>query len=217
MLKDTHNREEIKMPSEEFVFKKIYERIDNPEKLPWAHTEPTPFLDAIVKSRSTPGTVLDIGCGSGVDSVYLAEQGWDVTAMDFALDALDMTRARAEHAGVTMNYLQADAVTHNLPKKFDIVVDAGVLHNMKRARHEAYKQQLMNWLSDDGDLVLVHFEKRHTTDWRPIGPRRVSRENIKKFFAPEMIEKDFHQHISTGLPFFIGPTLAMATYWFKRA
>ncbi len=204
-------------PSEEFVFNKLYERIDQPEKLPWAHDDPTAFLRDITAARATPGKVLDIGCGAGVDSVFLASQGWTVTAMDFAQKALDMTKARADAAGVDVTCLQADAVTYDLPETFDIVIDAGVLHNMKKARHAAYRRQLLKWLAPDGDFVLVHFEKRHAFEWRPIGPRRVSREDINTYFAPELKEVDYHQHIATGLPIFIGPTLAMSTYWFQRA
>ena len=172
-------------PSEETIFKKIYERVEDPDRLPWAHAEPTSFLSDIVTSRE-PGKAVDIGCGSGVDSVYLAENGWQVTAMDFTAEALEMTRNRAKEAGVELTLIQGDAVTHDLGATFDLVIDAGVLHNMKKHRHQDYRHQLLKWLKPDGEFVLVHFEKRHAFDWRPIGPRRVARQDIQAFFAPEL-------------------------------
>jgi len=38
-----------------------------------------------------------------------------------------------------------------------------------------------------------------------------------KQIAPELTEKNYHQKISTGLPIIIGPSLALSTYWFRRA
>lgn len=46
-----------------------------------------------------PGRALDTGCGHGAEAVWLAEQGWQVTAIDFSATALDFGRARARGAG----------------------------------------------------------------------------------------------------------------------
>lgn len=50
--------------------------------------------------RLTPGRALDIGCGEGGDAIWLAQQGWDVTAVDFAEAALARTAEHAREAGV---------------------------------------------------------------------------------------------------------------------
>jgi 2-polyprenyl-3-methyl-5-hydroxy-6-metoxy-1,4-benzoquinol methylase len=47
-----------------------------------------------------PGRALDIGCGEGGDAIWLASQGWSVTAVDFADAALARTTRHAEEAGV---------------------------------------------------------------------------------------------------------------------
>ena len=47
-----------------------------------------------------PGRALDIGCGEGGDAIWLASQGWEVTAVDFADAALARTTKHAEEAGV---------------------------------------------------------------------------------------------------------------------
>ena len=43
----------------------------------------------------TPGTALDVGCGTGGDAIWLAEQGWQVTAVDLSRTALDRAAAAA--------------------------------------------------------------------------------------------------------------------------
>lgn len=200
---------------EEERFKQIYQNAKTSGKLPWEHKEPTDFLDKISQSIQ-PAKALDLGCGSGIDSVYLAKQGWDVSSIDFIADAVNMTKDRAKEAGVSINVQQADVKTWQPETTFDLIVDAGLMHNMKPSGHSEYRKRLMEWLNPGGHLVLVHFEKQHALDWRPIGPRRWSRGRINRFFAPELCEEAFDRQVATGLPIIIGPTLSKATYWFKR-
>ncbi len=209
--------QEMRTSQEIKRFKDIYSKAGESGRLPWNHTQPTHFLDAVVRSRSQPGRALDIGCGSGVDSVYLASQGWQVTALDFVSEALDMTRRRAEEAGVTLTLAEADIRTWDSGDTFDLVLDAGVMHNMKRSALPHHRQRLLSWIAPEGDFILVHWERRHFFDLRPVGPRREYRHRIEAFFAPDLVEKDFYRTVRTGLPWIVGPTMAMATYWFQRA
>jgi SAM-dependent methyltransferase len=50
-------------------------------------------------SGLTPGRALDIGCGEGADSIWLATRGWQVTAADFSVVALDRAASRSRRAG----------------------------------------------------------------------------------------------------------------------
>lgn len=61
----------------------------------------------------TPGRALDLGAGEGRNSVWLAEQGWRVTAVDFSEVGLDKGRERARRAGVSdaIAWIRADATT----------------------------------------------------------------------------------------------------------
>ncbi|MEU4313254.1 class I SAM-dependent methyltransferase [Nocardia sp. NPDC024068] len=76
--------------------------------------------DALVAEVTgmTPGRVLDLGCGEGADAYWLAEQGWQVTAVDISQVALD--RAAAGHPEIT--WKRADITTDPLPAgSFDLV------------------------------------------------------------------------------------------------
>ncbi|MEV8314782.1 class I SAM-dependent methyltransferase [Streptomyces sp. NPDC059900] len=62
-----------------------------------------------------PGAALDLGCGAGGDAIWLAEQGWQVTAVDISTTAVDRVRDRARDLGI------ADRVTaeqHDLAASF---------------------------------------------------------------------------------------------------
>ncbi|WP_306514329.1 FAD-dependent oxidoreductase, partial [Janibacter hoylei] len=58
---------------------------------------------------TTPGTALDVGAGEGGDAIWLAEQGWQVTANDISALALDRVRAGAAQRGLDIALVQADA------------------------------------------------------------------------------------------------------------
>ncbi|MDN4480757.1 class I SAM-dependent methyltransferase [Demequina muriae] len=65
----------------------------------WTGHPNAPLIDE-VEHIVTPGTALDVGCGEGADAVWLARQGWLVTAVDLSLTAIGRAREHAETAGV---------------------------------------------------------------------------------------------------------------------
>jgi len=69
----------------------------------------------------TPGTALDVGCGEGADAVWLAGQGWTVTATDVSAVALQRAARDAERAGVTVGFQRHD-LTESFPEgTYDLV------------------------------------------------------------------------------------------------
>lgn len=54
-----------------------------------------------------PGRALDVGCGEGADAIWLALRGWDVTALDVSLVALERAGAAAADAGVSVTWVHA--------------------------------------------------------------------------------------------------------------
>src|SRR3981189_2503055 len=68
---------------------------------------PTPLLVETSK-RLTPGRALDLACGSGRNALWLAEQGWSVTAVDGSPAAIEILRRQASSRGVTVDMKVAD-------------------------------------------------------------------------------------------------------------
>jgi 2-polyprenyl-3-methyl-5-hydroxy-6-metoxy-1,4-benzoquinol methylase len=83
--------------------------------------EPSGFLVAEV-SALAPGRALDIACGAGRNAIWLARQGWRVTAVDFSEVALQAAREHAAAARVSVEWLEEDAVRWTPPARaFDLV------------------------------------------------------------------------------------------------
>jgi SAM-dependent methyltransferase len=86
---------------------------------------PNPHLVSEV-SGIAPGRALDVGAGEGADALWLAEQGWTVTATDFSAVALGRGRAEADKRGpdigARITWVHGDVVADPLPSgPFDLV------------------------------------------------------------------------------------------------
>ena len=204
-----------KMSLESLGYRRNYAKACSAEALPWYRDEPTTFLSEIIVERGAPGRALDIGCGSGVDSVFLAQNGWDVTSLDFMPDALQMASERARNAGVEISTIEADALKWDAPAdSFDLIVDIGCLHSKTGRARRMYRDKVISMLKKGGVYLLWHLERRHLFDWRPRGPRRRSRTQIQKLFAPELIEKQHARNSMRGSNALFGLRLHLISYWF---
>ena len=198
------------------TFSATYDWAKSWRDLPWAHDDATLFLAELCAKRK-PGRALDIGCGAGTDSVYLAQRGWDVTALDFIPKALEFTQARAREAGVDVRPVEADITAWRAEQPFDLVLDHGLLHNLDPVRHAAYRQTVLNALAEDGDFILLHWHPRFPGQGNgKMGPRRVSREEIQAFFAPDLQERFYAREEFEDLPDMVGGGMTQAYYWFRR-
>jgi SAM-dependent methyltransferase len=83
--------------------------------------EPNRFLVSEVESLS-PGRALDLACGEGRNSVWLAARGWAVVGVDFSPIGLDKAAALADHLGVEVEWVLSDVTTYEPEREaFDLV------------------------------------------------------------------------------------------------
>lgn len=83
---------------------------------------PNRFLEEEVADLA-PGRALDLGAGEGRNAIWLAEQGWNVTAVDFSEVAIDKGRTIAEVKGVSLTWEVDDLLDYEPPRSaFDLVI-----------------------------------------------------------------------------------------------
>jgi len=130
-------------------------------------------------SDATPlpaGVALDLGCGTGDSSIYLARHGWKVTGVDFVPRALD--RARAKAADLSVTFVQAD-VTHlsqaGIGAGFQLIVDNGCLHNMSDGDRDAYVREVSAVAAPDALLLVLAFLPGGRFGVRGVDPAEMER------------------------------------------
>lgn len=119
--------------------------------------------------------VLDVAAGTGNASIPAAARGADVTASDLTPELLEAGRARAETAGVTLDWAEADA--ENLPFEdgsYDVVMSAiGV---MFAPQHQAAADELVRVCRPGGTIGLL--------SWTPDGMLGALFRTMKPFAPP---------------------------------
>ena len=82
---------------------------------------PSSLLTEWLVDRS-PGKALDLACGTGRNSLFLAEKGYDVTAIDISPRAITLAEHRARERGLKINWIVADLDTYPIPGWYDLIV-----------------------------------------------------------------------------------------------
>jgi SAM-dependent methyltransferase len=103
-----------------------------------------------------PGHALDLGCGEGGDAIWLAEQGWRVTAVDIAASALAAAARHAEAAGVgaAITWARHD-LEDSLPTgPFDLVTCC-YLHSNLPLERDRILRAAATLVGPGGTLVVV--------------------------------------------------------------
>jgi len=89
--------------------------------------EPSAFLrDELY--RLPNGRALDLACGAGRNALFLAQNAYDVDAVDFSTEALEEGRKRALDAGLKLNFIEADLESFPLPEEsYDLIINFNYL------------------------------------------------------------------------------------------
>lgn len=92
---------------------------------------------------SLPGTLVDLGCGEGRDSIYFARRGYRVVGVDISSVGIRKAERRASRLGVNVRFLVGDIRTYRLGRRTDVVFCSGALNNLPRrirpSRFEHFK------------------------------------------------------------------------------
>lgn len=158
---------------------------------PWESlADHPPFADTltgmIAREEATGGgpphgRALDVGTGSAVWAVPLAERGWEVTGVDLVEKALDRGARRAEEAGVTLRLVRADVTAlrdEEVGTDFRLVLDTGTFHGLNPSQREAMGAGITRIAAVDATVILDCFAPRR----RGPLPRGASRAEVERAF-----------------------------------
>ena len=152
---------------------------------PWDSGEPSQELARILSEGWVqPCRALEMGCGTGTNAVFLATQGFEVTALDLAGPAVEQARARAARAGVRVRFLQADVLAPpELGPAFPFVFDRGVYHHVREVDLDRFLEFLAR-VCEPGGFYLTLAGNANEPAPAEGGPPRVHAHEISLELAP---------------------------------
>lgn len=162
-------------------------------RLPWELGRPREVLVDIVESkRVTPVETLDLCCGAGTNPVYLAENGFGVTALDISDRAVELAIEKANLSSVDIDFLIGDFVS--LPFKneeFGFVFDFGCFHHVEPGNRAAFIDGVSRVLESGGAYLMVCFSNKNGH-----AMNHFSKEKIVELFG-DRFEIGWMNHVSS--------------------
>jgi len=113
--------------------------------------EPNPHLVAEVTGLP-PGTALDAGCGEGGEAIWLASQGWHVTAADISTEALARAADRARDQDVDVRWVRADLTEWQPETTFDLVATH---YAHPTGSQLDFYERIARWVAPGGTLLVI--------------------------------------------------------------
>jgi SAM-dependent methyltransferase len=174
---------------------------------PWNTGVTPPEVKAFVEARDAPpGRALDLGCGTGKNTVYLARHGWETVGVDISRIAILRARWRAFTADAHCQFYRADVTDlHFLKDPFDLALDIGCLHSLPPEDREPYASEIARLTRPRGWYMLYAFTPR------PAGApaRGIAPDSVEALFGPAFcIERQEGGEDPTGP--------SSAWYWLRR-
>jgi methyl halide transferase len=160
--------------------------------LPWDTGRPSTELERIIHQNAIePCRALELGCGTGTNSVWLAQKGFEVTALDLAPLAIEQAQQRASTAGVQVHFLVADVLQlPDLGEPFAFFFDRGCYHAVRRDAPDQYAPAVAHQLAAGGRGLILAGNAREPHE---PGPPVVTEQQIRDELGSAFQILDLHE------------------------
>lgn len=160
------------------------------KEIPW-HSDKAPA--ALVKSLKAikKGHALDVCCGAGTNSIYLAEKGFKVKGIDISKKAIEIAKNRAKKEKVNIDFKAGDVLRIDGKNKFDFVFDRGCFHHIPKQGKKKFIKKIHNALKKDGKYLLMSFSDKNNFK------KSLSKQDISNYFSRYFMIGDIKEEMHT--------------------
>ena len=146
---------------------------------PWDIGQPQQAIVRLASEGRFTGAVLDAGCGTGENALYVASLGLPVLGFDVAETALAIAREKAADRGLEVEFVSADAFhLERLGRRFETVLDCGLFHTFDDEERPRYAASLASVTERHGTLYVLCF----SDEGPDTGPHPISQEQLRAAF-----------------------------------
>jgi SAM-dependent methyltransferase len=138
----------------------------------WDIGRPQPAIVRLEEAGRIAGSVLDAGCGTGENALYLAARGHEVVGVDVARRAIERASAKDVERGIGATFRVGNALRlGELGRRFDTAIDVGLFHTLADEERTVYARSLHEAVAPGGRCFVLCWSERNP--WG-LGPRRVT-------------------------------------------
>jgi cyclopropane fatty-acyl-phospholipid synthase-like methyltransferase len=148
------------MSKEKEILEKTYEK----PGVVWTETQPPKELAGLVESgKLKPCKAVDLGCGEGFYSIYLASKGFDVTGIDISENAIGYAKENAKKQGVDVTFTVLDVMDlSKLGETFDFALEWALMHLILPPQRGKYAENVSGILKKEAKYLSACFNEKDT-------------------------------------------------------
>jgi ubiquinone/menaquinone biosynthesis C-methylase UbiE len=133
--------------------------------------------------------VLDVGCGTGDNAVFLAKNGFTVVGVDIAPRAIELAKGKAAMQNVKVDFRVANALELNRhfdSSEFDDIIDSGLFQTLDDEERRIYVKEISRIIRVGGSCFMLCFSDKEPGSGGSgvSSPRRISKDEIRRAFLP---------------------------------
>jgi SAM-dependent methyltransferase len=176
---------------------------------PWDTGVSPPELVTVIEGpdRLPPGKALDLGSGTGTNAIYMAQHGWDVTAIDFTPRPVQAARRKAAAAGVEARFLVGDVTKLDrlgIGSGYSLLFDLGCYHSIPEAGRDGYARGVTTAAAPGATFLIFGFAPGQMR----FGPTGMTRPELEARFSGWTIEEATRGQ-------WPGPGRNLEVYWYR--
>jgi cyclopropane fatty-acyl-phospholipid synthase-like methyltransferase len=168
---------------------------------PWDIGRPQIAFVDLEKHLKIQSPVLDIGCGTGENALFLSEKGYEVVGADYSPTAIQRAKEKAKLRRLSAQFEVRDALKlSEIGRQFPCIIDCGLFHCFSDEDRALFVEQVSKTLTPGGCYHFLCFSEKET---REGGPRRISQSEISVSFSQgwkiiELTETLFENTLHSG-------------------
>lgn len=157
--------------------KETFEQMYRKGSVPWDSGKPYQQLVDYV-DQNNPCRVLDVGCGTGTDAIYLAKNGFEVKGIDISEKAVKIAESKAQKIGISIDFRLGNVLDMPFENEtFEFVNDNGCFHSLQKSVQKTFVKEVSRVMKPRARYLMKCFSEH------PSNPHRISQEEVGQCFS----------------------------------